>query len=114
MNALNTSLNPESTINKLQEIAQEWAQLFGSKAPLNVRFAFTADGVLTVNGIALCRAAEINAEGATYDVEFLFIPTISGSEYEIYLHCPNDGPCEIGYIKLISTVYCADSLKPAE
>lgn len=107
-------LNTDSTIKKLQDLAKEWANQFGSKAPMNIRFGHTAGNVLTVNGTALCPISEINADAATYDVEFLFIPTASGSEYEIYLHCPSEGPCEIGYIKLISTVYCADSLKPAE
>ena len=108
------TLNTESTIQELQDLVKEWAQLFGSKAPLTIYFGRTVDNVLTINGTALCPVSEINVTDAAYDVEFLFIPTTSGSEYEIYLHCPSEGPCEIGYIKLISTVYCADSLKPAK
>lgn len=104
---------PDTTVKKLQDLVNEWSALFEKPVPLDIRFCVTPDNLLTINGTALCPVSEIDADNATYDVEYLQIPTIAGSYYEVYLHCPFGGPCEIGYIHLISTVYSAGSLESA-
>lgn len=103
----------DATVKKLQELVNEWAAMFEKAVPLDIRFSVSSNNMLTVNGTALCPVSIIDADNATYDVEYIQIPTASGSYYEIYLHCPFEGPCKIGYIHLISTVYCADSLESA-
>lgn len=105
------TMNP--TVNMLQDIAAEWADLFEEKAPLDIRFNVTSNNLLTINGIVLGAVSELDVSNASFDVECFYIPTRNGSYYEIYLHCPHDGRSQIGYIKLISTIYSADCVKPA-
>lgn len=105
-----SNMNPENTVAKLDALVSEWATLFNGNAPCDVHFHITSGELLAVNDIPLCPVSEIDVDAATFDVEYLHIPTVSGSYYEIYIHCPFEGPSKIGYVHLISTVYCADSL----
>lgn len=105
--------NKNATVTTLESIVKEWTELVGQKLSEAIHFDVADDGRLSVNGIALCPISEINANATNYDVECLYIPTVSGSYYEIYLDAPYEGPWKIGYIHLISSVYSADSQKSA-
>lgn len=107
-------INCESTANKLQNLVEEWASQFESKPPIDLQFQISANNLLTVNGIVLGPASEINADASTYEEECLHIVTAAGSYYEIYLDWSYGDCCRIGYIQLITTIYCADPSGSAE
>lgn len=104
----------ESTVNKLQNLVEEWASQFENKPPIDLQFQTTANNLLIANGIVLGPASEINAEGSTYDEECLYIATKAGSYYEIYLDWSYNDLCRIGYIQLITPIYCAVPTGSAE
>lgn len=108
-----STANNNATVSTLETIVQEWTETVGQKLSGVIHFDVTDDARLSVNGIALCPISEIDADAANYDVECLYIPTVSGSYYEIYLDAPYEGPWKVGYIHLISSVYSADSQKSA-
>lgn len=100
--------NYDVTIKKLQDLSQDWAAQFEKKPDLDLVFSVES-GLLTVNGICLnCDPSQIDADKASFDCEFIWIPTVSGGEYEISLDLPFEGPSRIGYINHTSTVYIAD------
>ncbi len=105
------TMNNNAIVNKMQELAGHWVDLFqfDTRPALDLLFGSTAADQLTINGIVLCPLADVDVESATCDVEFLYIPTFSGDEFEVYLDCPYEGRCQIGHIKRTSLVYCAAS-----
>lgn len=99
--------NFETTVINLQNLAEEWASQFEVKPPMDIRFHLISDTLLAVNGIVLGPASAINADGSTYDVEYLHIAAADGSYFEISIDWSKDEVCKIGYIQHIQTIYSA-------
>lgn len=104
---MNTLTNIDSILMKLQELSENWAAQFENKPDLELTFTATADKQLAINGIVICPVSEVDVESSVYDEEFLYLHTTTGFEYEVYLCCPFNEPGHVGFIKRISTVYCA-------
>ena len=97
----------ETTVNNLQNLVEEWASQFDVKPPIDLRFHLISDTLLAVNGIVLGPVSAIDADGSTYDVEYLHVEAADGSYFEISINWSHDEVCKIGYIKHIKTIYCA-------
>lgn len=95
-------------VQNLQNLFDEWTRQFENKPQMDLHFGLTPGNQLSVNGIPICPVSEVDPENATYDAELLFIPTVTGSSYEIYLDIPYNGPGKIGHIHRITPVYCAE------
>ena len=90
---------------KILEFVHNWKSSFKKPPVLDFTIGLTFFGSLTVNGVVLCPAKDINIEHSYFDAEELVLSTFSDVSYTIQIFWPKVGPARIASITKSERLY---------